>query len=306
VIVVGFGIGAYVFEERVYRDALAPLLQTPEGQTGYALAMQRVAWAIAAIAAPLLGLVAIAAYLLAVRSIAPLEAAAERERAFAADIAHELRTPLATVAAVAQAAAADAPLAQRSAFETIATAALDASRLVADLALLAREEGPDKLERETIDLRDTVTRVTREYVQRSAMPRFELAVESVFAEADERRIAQLVRNLLDNAARHARDSVQILVRAEGRFASIVVDDDGPGVPQEIRDRVFDRLVHAHDGAGTGLGLAISRWVARAHGGDVVLEDGARFVVRIPRLTEHDAGTEINSRRRDSASQSDSG
>src|SRR5579872_4558202 len=120
VIVIAFGVAAYAFEARVYRDALAPIMQLPEGHAAYAAAMQRVAIAIAAIAAPLLGLVAIAAYLLALRSIAPLEAAAERERAFAADIAHELRTPLATIAAVAQAAGADAPPAQRSALETIA------------------------------------------------------------------------------------------------------------------------------------------------------------------------------------------
>ncbi|MBV8356287.1 MAG: ATP-binding protein, partial [Candidatus Eremiobacteraeota bacterium] len=61
----------------------------------------------------------------------------------------------------------------------------------------------------------------------------------------------------------------------------------PGVPAEIRTRVFDRRVRARDGAGMGLGLSISRWVARAHGGDIMLEDRARFVARIPRLIEHD-------------------
>ena len=250
--------------------------------------MLRVAWAIVLVAAPLLGLVALAAYVLARQSIAPLDAAAERERAFAADIAHELRTPLATIATVAQAAAADAAPPERSAFETIATAALDASRLVGDLALLARSHGPEKLQRETIDLRDTVTRVAREYAQRNGSPHLELAIDSVFAQADERRIAQLVRNLLENAVRHARSSIQVAVKVDGDYAAIVVDDDGPGVAEEIRDRVFDRLVRARDGGGSGLGLAISRWVARAHGGDVVLEDGARFIARIPRLTQHNA------------------
>jgi signal transduction histidine kinase len=277
-------VGAYFFEAGMYRDIMSPVLTTPEGQSAYARALGRVALAIALVAVPLLGLVAVAAYLLALRSIAPLQAAAEREREFAADIAHELRTPLATIATVAQAAAIDAPAKEQATFQTIAHAALDASRLVADLALLAREGGPDKLERETIDLSDTVNRVAREYAQRNATPRLEVAADSVFAEADERRIAQVVRNLIDNATRHARSTVQVLVRAEGPYAAIVVDDDGPGVPEEIRSRVFDRLVSA-DGTGSGLGLAICRWVARAHGGDVVLEDAARFVVRIPRLTD---------------------
>ncbi|MGH7659581.1 MAG: sensor histidine kinase [Vulcanimicrobiaceae bacterium] len=288
-VVLGLAIGAFLFEERVNRDLVAPLLSSAEtravGETALARAMGRVIFTLASIAVPLMGLVALAAYLLARQSIAPLEAAAERERDFAADIAHELRTPLATIASVAQSAMADTGKRESAAFQTIADAALDASRLVGDLALLARAGGPEKLERETIDLSDTVTRVTREYAGRNASPRIELAADSVFAEADERRMAQVVRNLLDNAVRHASGAVHVLVRGEGAYAAIVVDDDGPGVPDELRTRVFDRLVREPNGGGSGLGLAICRWVARAHGGDIVLEDGARFVVRIPRLLE---------------------
>jgi signal transduction histidine kinase len=283
-------VGAYVFEERVYQDLVSPLLTSPQtrslGEAALARAMTRVAWTLISIAVPLLALVAIAAVLVARHSIAPLQAAAERERDFAADIAHELRTPLATVASVAQQAAVDARDSERAAFETIAAAALDASRLVADLALLARAGGPEKLQRETIDVSDTVTRVTREYAVRTGAPHIDLQSASVFADADERRVAQIVRNLLDNAVRHARSTIRVAVHPEGNFAAIVVDDDGPGVPGEIRSRVFDRLVRAGDGAGSGLGLAICRWVARAHGGDVSLESAARFVVRIPRL-QHD-------------------
>jgi signal transduction histidine kinase len=290
-VVIGLSVGAYVFEERVNRELVAPLLTGPDtraiGEAALRLAMTRVVWAIASIAAPLLGLVAIASYLLARRSIAPLQAAAEREREFAADLAHELRTPLATIAAVAQSAAQDCGAREQAAFTTIANAALDASRLVADLALLARAGGPEKLERETIDLRDTVRRVAREYAERNHAPRIEIEAASVLADADERRVAQVVRNLLDNAVRHACGAVRVSVHAEGSDAAIVVDDDGPGVPAELRGRVFDRLVHGSERGGSGLGLAICRWVARAHGGDVVLEDGARFVVRIPRLQEHD-------------------
>ena len=279
-----------MFEERVNRELVAPLLSGPEthalAEAALGRAMTRVFWALVSIAAPLLGLVAVASYLLARHSIAPLQAAAEREREFAADLAHELRTPLATIGTVAQSAAQDCGGREQAAFTTIAAAALDASRLVADLALLARAGGPEKLERETIDLRDTVSRVAREYAERNHAPRIEIDAASVLADADERRVAQVVRNLLDNAVRHARGAVRVSVHAEGSQAAIVVDDDGPGVPPEIRGRVFDRLVRGERG-GSGLGLAICRWVARAHGGDVILEDGARFVVRIPRLQEHD-------------------
>jgi len=289
-VVIALSVGAYIFEVRVNRELVAPLLAAEEtralGEAALARALSRVAWTLASIAVPLLGIMAVAAVMIAKHSITPLEAAAERERDFAADIAHELRTPLATIAAVAQAASGDAEERERAAFETIAAAALDASRIVGDLALLARAGGPDKLERETIDLSDTVTRVMREYVSRNGVPRIELDATPVLANADERRVAQVVRNLLDNAVRHARSLVSIAVGPDGPYARIVVDDDGPGVSDAIRNRVFERLVRDGDGRGSGLGLAICRWVVRAHGGEVSLENRARFVVRLPRLN-HD-------------------
>ncbi len=264
------------------RDYLAPVAGLSEGAAAYRAAMRRIALALLAIDAPLLGLVAVASYVLARRSIAPLVAAAERERRFAADIAHELRTPLATVASVAQAARGDVDGSTRVALDTIASAALDASRLVGDLLLLARAERPESLAREVVDLADTVTRIVREYDGRRDGVRIERDIASALAEADERRIAQLVRNLLDNAVRHARALVRVRCGVAGRCIEIAIEDDGPGVDPRIRARLFERFVRASEG-GTGLGLAISRWVARAHGGDVTLEAPARFVARLPRL-----------------------
>jgi signal transduction histidine kinase len=105
---------------------------------------------------------------------------------------------------------------------------------------------------------------------------------------DERRLRRLAENLLTNAARYARSAVAVRVAAEGTNIALSIEDDGEGVPPELRDRVFERFVRAaDDDSGSGLGLAICRAIARAHGGDVVLEAGSRFVARIPKL---DLGT----------------
>jgi signal transduction histidine kinase len=115
--------------------------------------------------------------------------------------------------------------------------------------------------------------------------RWELdASDDVWVVGDAHRLRRLVENLLENAGRHAAELVRVRVRAQGDRAALSVEDDGPGVPAELRPRIFERLVRAReDGGGTGLGLAICRAIARAHGGDVVLEDRNRFVAQLPRL-----------------------
>ncbi len=102
-------------------------------------------------------------------------------------------------------------------------------------------------------------------------------------------LGQVVRNLLDNAVRHARSRVTVELHPAGPGGGevvLVVSDDGPGIPPEERERVFERFVRldearARDAGGSGLGLAIVRSVVEAHGGSVTVQDGARFVVRLP-------------------------
>jgi signal transduction histidine kinase len=103
-------------------------------------------------------------------------------------------------------------------------------------------------------------------------------------------VQRLVHNLLENAARHARERLAVAVQEAGPWVVLTVEDDGVGVPDEDRDRIFERFVRL-DGArdrasgGSGLGLAIVRRVAVAHGGSVSVDDGrlggARFEVRLP-------------------------
>jgi signal transduction histidine kinase len=287
-VLVALNAGAYEFMAREYRSLLAPALGTPEGARALTTAMWRVVLTLGAIDAPLVAIVALASYVLARATIAPLEAARERERIFAADAAHELRSPLAAIAAIAQAARSGASPEGRTAFEAIARSALEASDVVTDLLTLARGPARRALQCEPVDLAAVVARSLRETEPVAAARGIELKSSPVSAivDGDERRLRELARNLLDNAIRHARANVSIASRRSGRLCEIVVDDDGDGVPPHERERIFGRFYRrANDGAGTGLGLAIVRWIASAHDGTVTVGEapagGARFIAALP-------------------------
>lgn len=250
--------------------------------------MRRVALTIAEIDVPLICVVAVASYALARAAIAPLEAARDRERQFAADAAHGLRSPLTAIIAVAQAARTRADEPERADFDTIAASALEASDAIADLLTLARHPGPAVLQREPVDLAAIVLAVSRELAPVAATRAIALDVDAgnAIVDGDERRLREMARNLLDNAIRHARSRARIASQRGGRSGEIVVEDDGEGIAAEDRQRLFERYFrHRNDGTGTGLGLAIVQWVARAHGGEVVAgiasQGGARFVASIP-------------------------
>jgi signal transduction histidine kinase len=251
-------------------------------------AMRHVLSTIALADVPLVVVFGAASYVLARGALAPLVAARERERVFAADVAHELRSPLAAIAAVAQASRnGDATPASRAAFDTIATEALDASAIVGDLLTLARRPGQAVLQCEPVDLAAIVSRCARDAATEAtaAGVRIDATAESAIVDGDERRLRELVRNLLENAIRHARSSVTIASQNDGRACTIVVQDDGEGIPAADRERVFERFYRRDgDAGGTGLGLAIARWIADAHGGSILVAQtdmpGARFVVTL--------------------------
>ena len=191
-----------------------------------------------------------------------LETASARQRTFVADAAHELRSPIASLRAAVDVAAAhpDAYAAE----ELAADLDGDLRRmqaLVDDLLLLARV-GAAPRRREPVDLAALAAdaAATRASV-----------VGSGSAVADRDAVTRIVRNLVDNAERHATKRVLVTVEP-GR---VHVDDDGAGIPAADRDRVFERFVRLDDArerdvGGSGLGLAIARELARDEGGDVVL------------------------------------
>jgi two-component system OmpR family sensor kinase/two-component system sensor histidine kinase QseC len=284
--------GAFVFVQREYVSFLGPALGTPEGNAALASAMRRVLATILAIDVPLLVVFGIASYVMAKMTIAPLAAARERERIFAADAAHELRSPLTAIASVAQAARTQSPPESTQAFETITREALEASALVTDLLTLARNPGRGVLQCEPVDLGGIVSMGARDVAASAASRnvRVEVSSESAIVDGDERRLRELARNLLENAVRHAKSHVRIASERDGRSCSIVVEDDGDGVAPEDRERIFQRFYRrAADGSGTGLGLAIVRWIVHAHDGTVTVDSahmgGARFTASLPAHTQ---------------------
>lgn len=117
------------------------------------------------------------------------------------------------------------------------------------------------------------------------------SVESVDLRGSRNQVCRVLGNLLDNAARHAHDRVEVTLRTIPDWAVLQVTDDGSGIPPADRDRVFERFVRlddsrARDDGGAGLGLAIARDIATRHGGTLTIGDapggGALFELRLPR------------------------
>jgi len=161
---------------------------------------------------------------------------------------------------------------------------------VSDLLDLARAEGGLPLHRTDVDLAalaaDEVERV------RELAPELTVTLDAAPAvvAADAGRVSQILVNLLDNARRHTPAGGTVTVRVEpGDPCAVVVADTGPGIPDADRDRIFGRLVRLQqardrDSGGAGLGLPLARALARAHGGELVVEPaaaGARFRLTLP-------------------------
>ena len=222
-------------------------------------------------------------------------------RSFLAAASHELRTPIAALHATVETLLREQPpRPERDALE--AQLARESSRLgtlVDDLLSLARLEGSDSLRREAIDLADVAREVVDE--TRARLPGVEIDVSDVEDAAvtgDADALARAVRNLLDNAVAATNGAGRIVVEVTRADADVVlrVSDDGPGVPPDRRERIFDDFVR-FDGdrrPGAGLGLAIVRRIAEQHHGAAIYEDAERggcFVLRIPaarRATEERA------------------
>jgi two-component system, OmpR family, sensor kinase len=223
---------------------------------------------------------------------AAARASEARTRRFVADAAHELRTPIAGVQAVAEAALAPnmAPEERERLHLLMLRESRRAGRLVDDLLVLARLDAGLELRREPVDLLE----LARGEAERGRFvaPDQEVRVhgESVTVPGDASRLAQVLGSLLDNARRHAGPGAVTVTVSIGKPATVLVTDDGPGVPPADRERIFDRLVRLDEArgedGGAGLGLAIARGIAQAHGGDLRCVDppsghGAAFALTLP-------------------------
>lgn len=225
-----------------------------------------------------------------------LQTAQGHERAFLLSISHDLRTPLTSIKGYAEAMAdgvIDSPPDRARAAGVISTEARRLERLVADLLDLARLDAHEfSLDTRRADVRDVVAETVAAFEPSAAEwgVRLELAPgPAADAEIDPERIAQIVANLVENALKYARTFVRADVAVLGDTIEVRVDDDGPGIPEEERARVFERLYTARGApsrkVGTGIGLAIVHELAGAMGGSASCESlpegGTCFSVRIP-------------------------
>ena len=228
-------------------------------------------------------------------SLANQRMALRRQREFAADASHELRTPLTVIRSSIEYLERhrDEPVSQvGTALEDIDDEVRHMTSMVEDLLMLARSDsGAVALEHVPIDLGDVAadgaSALGKPATRRGVRVRVD--PQPAVVDGDPARLRQLVMILVDNAIRHSPTDglVSVAVRAEGGGASLVVEDDGPGIRPDDLPHVFERFYRAPDapGGGTGLGLAIAKWIVDRHGGQIEAtnrtEGGARFVVRLP-------------------------
>ena len=219
-----------------------------------------------------------------------LERSSARQRSFVADAAHELRSPLTAIRTQLEVARAHPQQADWPQVSTDALADVERlSRLVDDLLVLARlEDGAVRPPVDAVDLANVADKIVARTVADVSLRRE--GDDEVIVHADVDAVQRVVANLVDNAVRYAATAVTVDVRdGAGGGAVVSVADDGPGIPAEQREHVFERftrLDHARsrDAGGAGLGLAIVRELVRSQGGEVSLEDnapGLRAVVRLP-------------------------
>ncbi len=234
-------------------------------------------------------------WLYAGRALVPIRDSLRRQREFAADASHELRTPLAIIRATVDDLRAEpdgARPAVHMALDDIAEETDHLAGLVGDLLVLSRADaGAIEVERAPVDLAEIAASAVGnlESLARDRQVDLRSNTEPAPMQGDAGRLRQLVTILVDNAIRHSpRDgSVRVVVSRAGTTVLLHVDDEGPGIPPDHRDRVFDRFWRgtSRSGSGSGLGLAIAAWIVDRHDGTIRVTDadggGTRFEVRLP-------------------------
>lgn len=221
--------------------------------------------------------------------LARIEASADRQHQFVADAAHELRSPIATLRTQLEVAGRSTPASDiRDTVPGLLTDVQRLSHLVDDLLALAKLDAHPAPRRQVVDLDDIVLEQARAVRHRG--PVVDVAgVSAGQVLGDPSVLTRVVRNLLDNATRYATTRVQVRLSAGASEVTLVVSDDGPGVPAQDRQRVFDRFTRldqarSRDAGGAGLGLAIVHDAVVAHHGTISIADncpGARFTVVFP-------------------------
>jgi signal transduction histidine kinase len=223
--------------------------------------------------------------------LARIEAGHSAQQRFVGDASHELRSPLTTIISALEMAVAHPDLLDDElAKTTLLPEAHRMQALVDDLLLLARaDERGLTMAHDDVDLDDLVLAEAERLSRETSLGiRTDIVPTRVVGDAP--RLSRMLRNLLDNAARHATSEVSVCTLTCGEHVVLTVDDDGPGIAPADRERVFDRFVRLDAGrsrssGGAGLGLAIVREIVAAHQGSVRIGDrpggGTRVTVQLP-------------------------
>lgn len=243
-----------------------------------------------------------------------VQASQQSQRDFAANVSHELKTPLTSIQGFAQAildGAAQTPEALHQAADVIYTESTRMHRLVLDLLSLARlEAGTADLQWASVDMGALLNSVVQKLSPQARSAQIQLFVDCAGLPplmGDGDRLAQVFTNLVENAIKFTPPGGQVTVaaRAEDLCLLASVTDTGIGMPEEDRARVFERFYQADKsrkggtGHGVGLGLAIARQIVLAHGGEIWVESqpaqGSRFVVKIPLALSGDTRLNLKSK-----------
>lgn len=221
-----------------------------------------------------------------------VESALKEQRRFVSDASHELKSPIAATGLILESLRrCPEGLEDEQVVSDLAYENERLSRIVGDLLTLARsDEGRLVVRREPTDFYDVVLEETGALRRRVQVAVDDSEVHPVIGLSDANHLAHVLRNLLDNAARHACTAVYVSCVEQDGNAEFTVSDDGPGIPVEDRERVFGRFVRLDQGrpgsdGGTGLGLAVTREIVQSLGGTVCfgepLHGGATAIVRLP-------------------------
>jgi signal transduction histidine kinase len=228
---------------------------------------------------------------------AELEQVERMRRDLVANASHELRTPIGALRAKLENLVDGVESTDRVVLEDLLSQVERLGDLVTQLLDLSKlESGAVLLERSHVGAGDLLNRVAEDWRGRAAERDISLEVEiapsAPVLEADERRLGQVLDNLVANAIRHSPDGGEVVLRAlalDG-YARLEVEDEGPGIPLEESDRVFERFYRSDrarsaDDGGSGLGLAIARWIVDLHGGSIAVDPkpspGCCIVVELP-------------------------
>jgi len=219
----------------------------------------------------------------------------QRDARFAADVSHELRSPLTTLStslSVLKGRRDELSSRGRDALDLLAEEVTRFQRLVEDLLEISRADAMnDGVARVPVRIGEFVSQLLSDPRYSNVSADLDPQVRDAVVVGDKRRLELVLRNLLDNAESYAGGATCVTVQPSSTGVAILVDDDGPGVPPADRNRIFERFTRGESNrrrassGGTGLGLALVREHVRAFGGEVSVQDGpgggARFVVELP-------------------------